>query len=385
MIEPSISGDPPSSIVPNQETKDEFLKDIDPVVWNDWRWQVKNRITTLEQIKPHIKLTAGEEEGIRRSGGRLAMAVTPYFFSLIDRDDPDCPIRRQSIPLVNEFKVEACDMVDPCGEDEHSPVPGIVHRYPDRVLLLVTDSCAMYCRYCTRRRMVGEEHPPMSSETFEEAFRYIKSKRSIRDVLISGGDPLMLTTGHLEYYLKKLSSISHLDIIRIGTRVPVTLPMRVDEELAAMLKKYHPVYISIHFSHPKEITPEVTTACSMLADAGIPLGSQTVLLKGINDRPATMKRLMQKLLSIRVRPYYIYQCDLAVGTGHFRTSVSTGINIIEKLRGHTTGYAVPTFVIDAPGGGGKIPIGPTYMISQAKGKVTVRNYEGKIFEYFEPQ
>lgn len=394
MIEPSLSSEPPSPqqiqsgassnlarnliIAPNEQ------EDADLPHWNDWKWQVKNRITTLDEIKSLLSLTPEEEEGIKRSGGRLAMAITPYFFSLIDKTDTDCPIRKQAVPRINEFSIENCDLVDPCGEDNHSPVSGLIHRYPDRVLLLVTDSCAMYCRYCTRRRMVGDEQPPMSIERFEETFKYIKSKRGIRDVLISGGDPLMLKTEHLEYYLKKLSSISHIDIIRIGTRVPVTLPMRVDEELVSMLKKYHPVYMSIHFSHPREITSDVKNACSMLANAGIPLGSQTVLLKGINDKPSTMKRLMQKLLSIRVRPYYIYQCDLAVGTGHFRTPVSVGINIIEKLRGHTTGYAVPTFVVDAPGGGGKIPVSPTYLISQAKGKVTLRNYEGKIFEYFEP-
>ncbi|MBI5892656.1 MAG: lysine 2,3-aminomutase [Deltaproteobacteria bacterium] len=394
MIEPSLSSEPPSSNLARNLPSSAFIggliiapneqEDADLPHWNDWKWQVKNRITTLDEIKSLLSLTPEEEEGIKRSGGRLAMAITPYFFSLIDKTDPDCPIRKQSVPRINEFSIENCDLIDPCGEDNHSPVSGLVHRYPDRALLLVTDSCAMYCRYCTRRRMVGDEQPPMSIERFEEAFKYIKSKRSIRDILISGGDPLMLKTEHLEYYLKKLSSISHIDIIRIGTRVPVTLPMRVDEELVNMLKKYHPVYMSVHFSHPKEITPDVKNACSMLADAGIPLGSQTVLLKGINDKPSIMKRLMQKLLSIRVRPYYIYQCDLAVGTGHFRTPVSVGINIIEKLRGHTTGYAVPTFVVDAPGGGGKIPVSPTYLISQAKGKVTLRNYEGKIFEYFEP-
>ena len=338
----------------------------------------------IDEIKSLISLTPEEEEGIKRSGGRLAMAITPYFFSLIDKTDPDCPIRKQAVPRIDEFKIENYDMVDPCGEDSHSPVQGLVHRYPDRVLLIVTDSCAMYCRYCTRRRMVGEEQQPMSIEMFEEAYRYIKSKRGIRDVLISGGDPLMLKTEHLEYYLKRLRSISHIDIIRIGTRVPAALPMRIDEELINMLKRYHPVYMSIHFSHPMEITPEVEKSCGLLADSGIPLGSQTVLLKGVNDKPSVMKKLMQRLLSIRVRPYYIYQCDLAVGTSHFRTPVSAGINIIEKLRGHTTGYAVPTFVIDAPGGGGKTPVGPTYLISQAKGKVTLRNYEGKIFEYFEP-
>ncbi|HBR16937.1 MAG: lysine 2,3-aminomutase [Deltaproteobacteria bacterium RIFCSPLOWO2_12_FULL_43_16] len=381
-MELSISSEPPSSNLARNcalEFEDSrYLQE-----WKDWKWQLKNRITTLEELKKLISLTPSEEEGIKRSKGRLAMAITPYFFSLIDKANPNCPIRKQAIPRIEEFSISTHDLVDPCGEDNHSPVPGLVHRYPDRVLLLVTDSCAMYCRYCTRRRMVGEEMPPMSIEQFDAAYKYIKSKRAIRDVLISGGDPLMLKTEHLEYYLKKLRSISHLDIIRLGTRVPVTLPMRMDKELVDMLKKYHPVYMSIHFSHPREITQDVKDACAMSADAGIPLGSQTVLLKGINDKPSVMKRLMQELLRIRVRPYYIYQCDMVTGTGHFRTPVSVGINIIEKLRGHTSGYAVPTFVVDAPGGGGKIPVGPTYLISQAKDRVTLRNYQGNIFEYFE--
>ncbi|MBI5809631.1 MAG: KamA family radical SAM protein, partial [Deltaproteobacteria bacterium] len=294
------------------------------------------------------------------------MTITPYFFSLIDRQDPKCPIRKQAVPRMEEFGVSSCELVDPCGEDSHSPVPGLVHRYPDRVLLIVTESCAMYCRYCTRKRLVGEAHPPMSIERFEEAHKYIKSKKSIRDVLISGGDPLMLKTDHLEYYIKELRSIPHVEIIRIGTRVPVTLPMRVTSELVNMLKKYHPLLMSIHFSHPKEITPEVQKSCGMLADAGIPLGSQTVLLRGINDKPAIMKKLMHDLLKVRVRPYYLYQCDLAMGTAHCRTPGAVGMNIIEELRGHTTGYPVPTFVVDAAGGGGKIPVISTYLISQAK-------------------
>jgi len=379
-MELSLGAEPPGSNLARS-----FLHDIEEPSqqpeWKDWRWQLKNRITTLAEIKPLMELTFEEEEGIKRSKGRLAMAITPYFFSLIDKTNPNCPIRRQAIPRIEEFSISRFDMIDPCGEDSHSPVPGLVHRYPDRVLLMVTESCAMYCRYCTRRRMVGEGQLPMSVERFEEAYRYIRSKRAIRDVLISGGDPLMLKTRHLEYYLKSLRSIPHIDILRIGTRVPVTLPMRIDRKLVEMLKRYHPLYMSIHFSHPKEITPEVREACSMLADAGIPLGSQTVLLKWINDKPGIMKRLMQELLKIRVRPYYIYQCDLAVGTSHFRTPLSAGVNIIEKLRGHTTGYAVPTFVVDAPGGGGKIPVGPTYLLSQDKEKVTLKNYEGRVFEY----
>lgn len=353
-------------------------------LWGDWKWQLKNRITTLEEITELIQLTRREEEGIKRAKGRLAMAITPYFFSLIDRNDPKCPIRKQAIPRLEEFSVSSCELVDPCGEDSHSPTSGLVHRYPDRALLIVTDSCAMYCRYCTRRRMVGEELPPMSIERFKEAIKYLKSKKTIRDVLISGGDPLMMKTEVLEQYIKELRAIPHIEIIRLGTRVPVTLPMRVNAELVNMLKKYHPLYLSLHFSHPREITPEVAASCGMLADAGIPLGSQTVLLRGINDKPVIMKKLMQELLKIRVRPYYLYQCDLAIGTNHFRTPVAVGINIMEELRGHTTGYAVPTFVIDAPGGGGKIPVAPTYLISQAKNKATLRNYENKIFNYMEP-
>jgi len=384
----SISSEPPSSklaVVRSEIAEFMEYPASRPDCWYDWKWQLKNRITTLEAIKDLIPLTRREEEGVKRATGRLAMAITPYFLSLIDRNDPKCPIRKQAIPRIEEFSISPAEMVDPCGEDSHSPVPGLVHRYPDRALLIVTDSCAMYCRYCTRKRMVGEEHPPMAIERFDDALKYIKSKRSIRDILISGGDPLMMKTEVLESYIKRLRSIPHLEIIRIGTRVPVTLPMRVTNELVNMLKKYHPLYISIHFSHPREITPEVEKACSMLADAGIPLGSQTVLLKGVNDRPSVMKKLMQELMRIRVRPYYIYQCDMAMGTGHFRTPVSVGMNIIEELRGHTTGYAVPTFVVDAPGGGGKIPVAPTYLISQAKGKITLRNYENKIFTYSEPE
>ncbi len=355
-----------------------------PELWGDWRWQLKNRITSLDEIQGLINLSRREEDGIRRAEGRLKLAITPYFFSLIDPQDPRCPIRRQSIPRVDEFRVSSAEMTDPCGEDAHTPTPGLVHRYPDRVLLMVTETCAMYCRYCTRKRMVGEEHAPMNEERLEAAIKYIKSKKNIRDVLISGGDPLMLSTGVLEHYLSELRKLKQIEIIRIGTRVPVTLPMRVNGELVKMLKKYHPLFMSIHFSHPKELTPEVTRACTMLADAGIPLGSQTVLLRSINDRPSTMKKLMQGLLKIRVRPYYIYQCDLAIGTAHFRTPVSVGMNIMEELIGHTTGYAVPTLVIDAPGGGGKIPVAPNYVLSQAKGSIRLRNYENKIFDYTEP-
>jgi lysine 2,3-aminomutase len=353
--------------------------------WDDWRWQLRHRVTRAEPLKLILNLSPEEIEAIEASKGRMATAITPYFAKLMDRNDSNCPIRRQAIPTMAEFHLSPADLFDPCAEDENSPVHGLVHRYPDRVLLLVTDKCAVYCRYCTRRRMVGSSEKCITPQELDEAVAYIQATKKVRDVLISGGDPLLFEDDHLESILAKVRRVPHVEIIRIGTRVPVTLPQRITPSLTAMLKKYHPLWISIHFSHPKEITKETRRACAMLAEVGIPLGSQTVLLRGINDRPVVMKRLMHELLKIRVRPYYIYQCDLAMGTEHFRTPIAVGINIIEKLRGHTTGYAVPSFVIDAPGGGGKIPVGPTYMISQDKGKMVLRNYQGKVFEYQEPR
>jgi lysine 2,3-aminomutase len=353
--------------------------------WDDWRWQLRHRVTRAEPLKLILNLSPEEIEAIEASKGRMATAITPYFAKLMDRNDSNCPIRRQAIPTMAEFHLSPADLFDPCAEDENSPVHGLVHRYPDRVLLLVTDKCAVYCRYCTRRRMVGSSENCISPQELDEAVAYIQATKKVRDVLISGGDPLLFEDDHLESIIAKVRRVPHVEIVRIGTRVPVTLPQRITPSLTAMLKKYHPLWISIHFSHPKEITKETRRACAMLSEAGIPLGSQTVLLRGINDRPVVMKRLMHELLKIRVRPYYIYQCDLAMGTEHFRTPIAVGINIIEKLRGHTTGYAVPSFVIDAPGGGGKIPVGPTYMISQDKGKMVLRNYQGKVFEYQEPR
>ncbi|HYB19813.1 MAG TPA: lysine 2,3-aminomutase [Thermodesulfobacteriota bacterium] len=359
-------------------------KDATEEEWDDWRWQLKNRVTRAEQLKLLINLNEEEIAAIEASKGRMATAITPYFAKLMNRTDSNCPIRRQAIPTLEEFYVSPHDLLDPCAEDENSPVHGLVHRYPDRVLLLVTDKCAVYCRYCTRRRLVGSSEKCITENELDEAIAYIQSTKKVRDVLISGGDPLLMEDDHLEGILAKVRKIPHVEIIRIGSRVPVTLPQRITPSLTNMLKKYHPLWVSIHFSHPKEITKEVRRSCAILADAGIPLGSQTVLLRGINDKPYIMKRLMHELLKIRVRPYYIYQCDLAMGTEHFRTPIAVGINIIEKLRGHTTGYAVPSFVIDAPGGGGKIPVGPTYLISQDRGKMVLRNYQGKVFEYQEP-
>ncbi|MFH1046627.1 MAG: lysine 2,3-aminomutase [Candidatus Omnitrophota bacterium] len=357
--------------------------DVTEEQWEDWRWQLKHRITHLEQLQQIIQLTDEEIEGIQGSRGRLSMAITPYFVSLIDPQRPNCPLRRQAIPTAEEFYISPFDMVDPCGEDKDSPVPGIVHRYPDRILLLATDQCATYCRHCTRRRLIDPREHIVSPDKLERAYDYIKSNRKIRDVLISGGDPLMLADEVLENIISSIRQIPHVELLRIGTRLPVTLPQRITEDLVKMLKKYAPLWISIHFNHPKEITKRTKKACDMLVDSGIPLGSQTVLLKGINDRPYLMKKLMHELLRLRVRPYYIYQCDLARGISHFRTPIAVGINIMEKMRGFTSGYAIPTYVVDGPGGGGKIPVAPNYVISQAKNLFVLRNYEGKMYSYRE--
>lgn len=361
-----------------------LYRDVNPLDWEDWRWQMRNRIAKLDQISQVVNLTPEEEEGIKNARGRMAMAITPYWATLLDPDDPNCPIRRQCIPTASEFRIGPHEMADPCGEDSDSPAPHLVHRYPDRVLLLATEACAMYCRHCTRRRIVGHEGQKEEGESrWDRALEYIQANKKIRDVLISGGDPLILDDEVLAGLLKRLRAIPHVEFVRIGSRVPVTLPQRITEGLIATLKKYGPLWMSIHFNHPKEITRRTRIACEMLADAGIPLGSQTVLLKGINDRPHVMRKLVHDLLKIRVRPYYIYQCDPVRGTSHFRTPVSAGVHIIEKLRGHTSGYAVPTYVIDAPGGGGKIPVGPNYLLSEAKGKYVLRNFSGSVFTYLE--
>ncbi len=357
--------------------------DVPDEKWFDWRWQLANRLNSVEELGEVIHLTGSEKQALNTKG-LFRVDITPYFASLIDPDDPYCPVRRQVIPQGRELQAFEGMMEDSLAEDKHSPVPGLVHRYPDRVLLLVTDQCAVYCRYCTRRRLVGSHERSITQGNFEEVLKYLRTHRKVRDVLLSGGDPLLLENERLEEILSRLRAIPHLELLRIGTRAPVTLPSRITPGLTRMLKKFHPLMISIHFTHPKEITGAVKRACNDLADSGIPLGSQTVLLKGINDKPHIMKKLVHELLRIRVRPYYIYQCDLAMGTEHFRTSVATGVQIIEKLRGHTTGYAIPTFVVDAPGGGGKIPIDPVYLISKGNGKVILRNYEGKTFEYPEP-
>jgi lysine 2,3-aminomutase len=352
--------------------------------WNDWRWQQRNRVTTLAGLEERLTLTTEERAGVLLAGNKLALAVTPHYFNLIEPENPNCPIRRQVVPRIEEGYDSPFDMADPCGEDSSMPVPGLVHRYPDRVLFLVTDRCASYCRYCTRSRVVSGVGEQELHTDFEEAFRYLERHTEIRDVLLSGGDALLLSDSRLEAILSRLRSIPHLEFLRIGTRVPIFLPQRITPELCAMLRKYHPLWMSVHVNHPRELTIEVRDALGRLADSGIPLGNQSVLLAGVNDDAATMRALVHKLLLCRVRPYYLYQCDLIRGSSHLRTSVAKGIEIIESLRGFTSGYAIPQFVIDAPGGGGKVPINPNYIVYHDQEKVVIRNFEGKIFEYPEP-
>jgi len=352
--------------------------------WHDATWQLKNRVSSLAGLEERIRLTDQERAGVLLAGSKLAMSITPHFFNLIDPDDPNCPIRRQVVPRLEEGWDAPEEMADPCGEDSHMPVPGLVHRYPDRVLFLVTDRCASYCRYCTRSRVVsgvGEQH---LETQWEAAFKYLEEHTEVRDVLLSGGDPLLFSDAKLEKILSRLRAIPHIQFLRIGSRIPIFLPQRITPELCAMLKKYHPLFISIHTNHPRELTLEVKEGLERLADAGIPLGNQSVLLRGVNDTVEVQKALVHKLLMCRVRPYYLYQCDLIRGSSHLRTSVSKGLEIIEGLRGHTTGYAVPQFVIDGPGGGGKIPLNPQYVIHRDHEKTVLRNYEGDVFEYPEP-
>ncbi len=352
--------------------------------WNDWHWQVRNRIETLEELKKYISLTAEEEEGVKKTLSTLRMAITPYYLTLIDTENPHCPVRKQAIPTGAETHQADADLLDPLHEDEDSPTPGLTHRYPDRVLFLVTDMCSMYCRHCTRRRFAGQNDSESPNERIEKALEYIAGAKEVRDVVLSGGDALMISDDKLEYIIKRLREMEHIEIIRIGSRVPVVCPQRITPELVQMLSKYHPVWLNTHFNHPQEFTPESKLACERLANAGVPLGNQSVLLRGVNDCTYVMKELVHGLVKMRVRPYYIYQCDLSMGLEHFRTPVSKGIEIIESLRGHTSGYAVPTFVVDAPGGGGKIPVMPQYVISQAPGRVVLRNFEGVITTYTEP-
>lgn len=363
----------------------EAYKDVTEEQWYDWKWQVANRITTVEQLKKIINLTEQEEKDINAVVKNFRLGITPYYASLMDPDDPRCPVRMQAVPVLAETHRSEADMLDPLHEDEDSPAPGLTHRYPDRVLFLITDQCSMYCRHCTRRRLAGETDAQRSMDDINACLDYIRKSPEVRDVLLSGGDCLLVDDDVLEYIIKELRAIPHVEIVRLGSRTPVVMPMRITDNLVNMLKKYHPIWLNTHFNHSKEMTPDAIEACRKLADAGIPLGNQSVLLRGVNDCPHIMRDLVHNLVRNRVRPYYIYQCDLSLGIEHFRTPVAKGIEIIEGLRGHTSGYAVPTFVVDAPGGGGKIPVMPQYLISQSPDKVILRNYEGVITTYTEPK
>ena len=358
-------------------------EDVALAQWDDWRWQLSHSLSTAEDFARVIHLTPCEMEGLSQSRG-FPVRVTPYFASLIDADNPSCPLRRQVIPTGQEMDLSAADLVDSLGEDAHSPVPGLVHRYPDRVLMLVIAQCASICRFCTRNRMVGDCQIQFSRETYQRQIDYIAATPQVRDVLLSGGDPLILPPTVLEGLLQALRAIPHVEVIRIGTRAPIFLPQRITDDLVTMLRGYHPLWMNVHVNHPREITPLAEEAFARLADAGIPLGSQTVLLAGINDCPNIIKAMVHKLVVNRVRPYYLYQCDLVRGAGHFRTPVAKGVEIVESLRGHTSGFAVPTFVIDAPEGGGKVPVGPQYLLSMSESQVVVRNYEGLVSTYAEP-
>jgi len=363
-----------------------YFPDVDPAQWNDWRWQARNRIRSLQQLERIFVLSDDEREAVARHQGSLPLGITPYYASLMSPDDPAEPLRRTHIPVGSEYLKTPGEGDDPLGEDGHSAAPGLVHRYPDRVLFLATGFCSTYCRYCTRSRMVGDAGGDysFSRPQWGDALNYIADNPQIRDVLISGGDPLTLSDDRLDDLLGRLRGIKHVEFVRLGTKVPAVLPMRVTRSLIRVLKKHHPLWMSVHFTHPSELSPEVTEAVTRLADAGIPLGSQTVLLKGINDSVDTLKSLYHGLLMRRVRPYYLYQCDPITGSSHFRTSVDKGLEIMQGLRGHTTGYAVPTYVIDAPGGGGKIPLLPDYVVGREGEDLILKNFEGNLYRYTDP-
>jgi len=362
----------------------EFIRRYFPLtndeLWNDWRWQLRNSFTSLDALSKIMELTDDETYAINSLKNRLPLRISPHYASLIYDTEPGDPLRRTVIPSGHELIITDAEKSDPLNEMESSPVPGIVHRYPDRALFTVTQFCSSYCRYCTRSHSVGKLGHLTKGE-WDKAIAYLQEHTEIRDVIISGGDPLTMNDDKLEYLLSSLRNIKHIEMLRLGTKVPVMLPQRITKKLVTMLHKYHPLFMSLHFTHPSELTEETRRACEMLADAGIPLGSQTVLLKGINDDPVVMKSLMQKLLTMRVKPYYLYQCDLIPGSSHFRTTIEKGVEMIENLRGHTSGYAVPQFVVDAPGGGGKIPVLPDYVVESGPEKWVFRNYKRKNYTY----
>ena len=362
----------------------EIWKEAPEKDWNNWVWQQQKRIKSMDQLEKVIQVTQDERDAFAQSHEMFNMGITPYYASLIDPNDPNCPIRMQSVPKTGELQILPMDMEDPLAEERDMPVPGVTHRYPDRVLFYTTHNCPVYCRHCTRKRKVADPSSSAANKQLEDGLAYIDSHKEIRDVVISGGDPLSNSDDRLEYILSRLRAMEHIQVFRIGTRNLVTLPQRITDSFVQMVKKYHPLYIHTHFNHPKECTQEAFDACARLADAGCAINNQMVLLKGVNDKPEIVKELNHKLLMMRVRPYYIYQCDLSQGIGHFRTPVETGIEIIEKLRGWTSGMAVPHYVVDAPGGGGKIPILPNYVVSREGKKWVLRNFRKDQFTYIEP-
>ncbi|MBI2606356.1 MAG: KamA family radical SAM protein [Deltaproteobacteria bacterium] len=359
-------------------------KDVADEQWGSWIWQQQQRIKSMEQLDKAIKVTDEERLAFEKSNEMFHMGITPYYATLMDPEDPNCPVRLQAVPKIGELTILPTDLEDPLAEERDMPVPGITHRYPDRVLFYTTHNCPVYCRHCTRKRKVSDPSSASQLAQLESGLKYIEEHKEVRDVVISGGDPLSLSDDRLEYILSRLRACDHVDIFRIGTRNLVTLPFRVTDNFVKIVRKYHPVYVNTHFNHPKECTREAFDVAARLADAGCTIGNQTVLLKGVNDNPAVMKELMHKLLLMRIRPYYIYQCDLSQGISHFRTPVETGIDIIESLRGHTSGLAVPHYVIDAPGGGGKIPVMPNYVVHHEGKKWVLRNYKKKEYTYLEP-
>lgn len=355
--------------------------DVPAEDWGNWKWQLKNRITKLEHLEQYLTLSADERAGCIFAKDKLALAITPYFFNLIDPNDPNDPVRRQVVPRAGEMNIAPEEMLDPVGEENTKPVDGIVHRYPDRVLFLVTDRCAAYCRYCTRSRLVSNAQDYNFHPEFDSGLEYIRNHPEIRDVLLSGGDPLLLSDKKLDYLLGELRKIPHLEFIRIGSRIPVFLPQRITPELCDIFKKHGPIWISIHVNHPNECSQELRMACERLSFAGVPIGNQSVLLKHVNDDAEVMKSLIHRLLMMRVRPYYLYQCDLITGSAHLRADPRKGIEIMRALRGHTTGYSIPQFVIDAPGGGGKIPINPEYVKEVTDEAIVMQNFQGEEYRY----
>lgn len=379
----ALASPSPDPLARRREICAAFGEPYDPARWDDWRWQMRHRLTRLDQFERLFRLTESERRGLSLASEKFSVAVTPHFAALLDPDDPACPLRLQVVPVEKELLVSPGDMADPCGEDGASVAEGLVHRYPDRVLFLVLDTCAAYCRYCTRSRLVSQGELEPLGRRIDAALAYLEEHTEVRDVLLSGGDPLLMSDSTLDQLLGRLRAIPHIEFLRIGTRIPGFLPQRITPELVSVLRR-HRVWLSLHFGHARELTPEVAEACDRLADGGIPLGCQTVLLRGVNDSSETLRELFHELLKVRVRPYYLYQCDPVLGTGHLRTPIATGLRILSELRGHTTGYAVPQFVVDAPGGGGKIRLQDEAVVGCEDGTWTLRNWEGKTFEYVDP-